>query len=169
MSHATGTPRPAPRIGAALLAVLAIGACRAPAPHVSSVAARGVQVYRWDVDANGRAAWKFVGPRAVLYDETEREIGTHAKGDAGPEWSIGTDRTVGEKRWERPSPHPDSIPELLLSARPAGDGSVFGGVRWIERLETEGGVAPPAEGPHRAGDEVDVPYRAKYRFLTECP
>jgi hypothetical protein len=168
----TRTPR-APHssllLAAPLLAALAFAACRSQEPRVSSVHARGVQVYRWDVAANGSPSWKFVGPRADLYDAAERKIGTHAKGDAGPEWSIGTDRVIGTKLWERPSPNAGAIPELLLSARTAGDGSVFDGVRRIERVETEGGAAPPVEGPHHAGDEVEVPYRAKYLFLTECP
>jgi hypothetical protein len=56
-----------------------------------------------------------------------------------------------------------SIPQLLLQAtRTRGDG-VFGGVTYVQRLATRGGVAP--SGTCADGATAGVRYTAEYRFF----
>jgi hypothetical protein len=61
-----------------------------------------------------------------------------------------------------------SIPWLLLSAAFAQRGQTFERVAFVQRLNTNGGAAPPATECTReaANTEVRVPYTADYDFYT---
>jgi hypothetical protein len=76
-------------------------------------------------------------------------------------------KVTGEVMARADSPTANAIAWLLLSAKPAGSG-VFGAVRFVQRLHTVGGTAPP-DGCSQAsaGKEVRVPYSAEYRFYLE--
>jgi hypothetical protein len=58
---------------------------------------------------------------------------------------------------------PGSIPELLLQATVNRGDGVFGHVSYLQRLRTQGGVAPV--GACTDGQTTGVPYRAEYRFF----
>nr|WP_296076021.1 DUF3455 domain-containing protein [uncultured Actinoplanes sp.] len=134
-----------------------------PAGNVlSSVfAARGVQVYTC---ANG--AWTFLEPAASLtglsLSPARPATALHFR---GPSWESDQDGTLveGMSPVSAPSQTPDSIPQLLLTARTTRGAGVFGGVTYIQRLATSGGVAPATActGTETTG----VPYRAVYRFF----
>jgi hypothetical protein len=132
-------------------------------PAVLTVTADGVQIYRCVVGKDGHPAWEFKAPQADLFDDKHQGVGTHSKGDTGPQWDIGGDTIVGTKVHERAAGRMDAIPELQLSGKCTGNRATFDKVVAIERLDTEGGVAPSADG-HKVGDEVRVPYKARYVF-----
>jgi hypothetical protein len=134
-----------------------------PGPAVLTVTAEGVQKYLCDAGTDGRLVWKPIGPQADLFDDKHQKVGTHSKVDAGPQWEIGGDTIIGTKLRERAAAKTGAVPELQLSGKCTGKGTTFGKVVLIERLDTEGGVAPATEG-HTAGEETAVPYKARYVF-----
>lgn len=125
---------------------------------VSSVIyARGTQDYMWDGNA-----WLFVGPTAELFaSRTFRGlVGTHY---AGPTWvSVSGSGVVGRVE-NRCTASPTSIPWLLLSAVSSRGPGIFEGTTHIQRLRTQGGLAPVAPGT-AYGQMARVPYTAEYVF-----
>lgn len=117
--------------------------------------AEGVQVYRW----NG-AAWAFVGPEAWLFDQDGEVVGIHY---GGPTWKSNSGSKVVAAVIDRCTPDPDSIPWLLLGAVATEVPGIFRGVTYIQRINTEGGLAPAEPGDF-VGDEARVPYAADYYF-----
>jgi len=61
------------------------------------------------------------------------------------------------------TPNRGAIPWLLLGATSASDHGKFGGVTYIQRVNTIGATAP-AEAGLFVGDEARVPYTAEYYF-----
>lgn len=132
---------------------------KVPAGHRATAVtyAEGVQIYRWD-----GATWAFVAPEAILYtgdDCDDEAVGIHY---AGPTWESGRSKVVGavEERW---TPDPDAIPWLKLKAVSSTGPGVFHRVTYIQRLFTQGGLAPSEAGDF-VGDEARVPYTAWYVF-----
>jgi hypothetical protein len=118
----------------------------------------GVQIY----SCNGQA-WTFVGPRAVLYDKHGRKrIGTHF---AGPAWQTKDGSKVVAARVAGVTVDPTAIDWLLLSATSTTAGDL-GRTTYIQRLDTTGGLIPPAADCHAgtAGETAEVPYTADYAF-----
>jgi hypothetical protein len=117
----------------------------------------GIQIYRWT-----GTSWAFVGPEAVLYhDEGENgEVGIHY---AGPTWESVSGSKVAGAVVERATPDPTAIPWLKLRATASEGPGIFKGITFIQRVNTEGGLAPTEEGEF-PGEEVGVPYTAEYYF-----
>jgi hypothetical protein len=116
--------------------------------------ARGVQVYQCTA-----GAWSFLEPAAELSAQ-----GASAIHFRGPSWESPQDGSLVEGRAVASSPVAGSIPQLLLQAtRTRGDG-VFGGVTYIQRLNTTGGVAPTTACTD--GQTAGIPYTADYRFYV---
>jgi hypothetical protein len=59
---------------------------------------------------------------------------------------------------------PNAVPELLLKATATRGDGIFGKVTYVQRLATEGGVAPA--GTCTAGTQTAVAYTAVYAFYT---
>ena len=145
---------------------------RVPANAVLTLRAHavGVQIYqcRADKDDAARIAWSLKEPEADLFDHAGNKIGKHY---AGPTWEA-TDgsRVSGEVVARANSPEQNAVAWLLLSAKSASGNGVFGRVRFIQRLRTVGGNAPP-DGCNQAsaGAEVRVGYSAEYRFYADKP
>lgn len=139
-----------------------VGDCRklaAPAGNkvIAHAYAEGVQIYRW----NG-TSWVFVRPEAVLYhdDGENGELGVHY---AGPTWeSVSGSKVVGTVV-DRCTPDATAIPWLLLRATGSEGPGLFHGVTYIQRVNTEGGLAP-AEPGDVVGELAEVPYTAEYYF-----
>jgi len=135
---------------------------RVPAGHkvACHAYAEGVQIYRW----NG-TGWVFQGPEAVLYanDDANAVVGVHY---AGPTWETNSGSYVVGKVLQRCTPNADAIPWLLLEAVDSDGPGVLDGVTYIQRVNTEGGLAPadPGEFP---GDVARVPYTADYFFYRQ--
>jgi hypothetical protein len=139
--------------------------------RVATYYAEGVQKYKAQVKAGSSPVayeWVFVAPSAVLYDNTNKVIGTHT---AGPSWQLtgGNDSLFAQAfspAKTSPSELPNTIDWLLLMTKvgktPTG---FFANVAYVQRIVTVGGKAP-ATPPTSANDTVDVPYTAVYRFST---
>jgi len=125
--------------------------------------ARGVQIY----SCTAAGAWTLVEPAATLSGITlapvRRQTAIHFR---GPSWQSDTDGSLveGTAPVSAPSATPNSIPQLLITARTTRGTGTFGGVTFIQRLATVGGVAPA--GTCTAGDIRSVRYTAVYRFFT---
>jgi hypothetical protein len=92
--------------------------------------------------------------------DDDGQVGIHY---AGPTWESNSGSKVVAAVRERCTPDPDAIPWLLLKATSAQGPGLFGGVTYIQRVNTEGGLAP-AEPGDVVGEEVRVPYTAGYYF-----
>jgi hypothetical protein len=160
----------------AATAALALGACAESRQNLQPSSAEraafkamaaGVQVYqcRQTGENPPRHEWGFVGPEADLFDATGQRIGRHY---GGPTWeALDGSKVMATPVGRMPAKSPDSIPWLLLTARPVAMQGTFGHVTSIQRLETIGGVAPSqACGQQNAGETVRVPYAAQYVFFT---
>jgi len=122
----------------------------------------GVQIYGCEATANGYA-WAFRAPEASLFDRRGRLVVKHY---AGPTWeSVADQSKVVAKKLAEFSAHADSIPELLLQATTHDGAGVMDDVSYIQRLDTEGGLAPSSgcDAAH-LGAIARVDYTATYFF-----
>jgi hypothetical protein len=124
---------------------------------IGKYAAKGVQIYT--CSAKGAAnEWTFKAPEAVL---TDGNGNTFAKHYGGPSWEAPDgSKIVGKAMANEPSPKPDAIPWLLLSVESSGNG-VLAGARFVQRVNTSGGVGPSG-GCASPGAEQRVDYTADY-------
>jgi len=118
----------------------------------------GFQIYHW----NG-TSWGAATPSATIYADAggNGEIATHF---AGPSWQSNSGSLVVGTVANRCTVDPASIQWLSLNAVPSGVG-VFADVRFIQRLNTNGGLAPATPGTV-IGQEAKVPYTADYLFYN---
>lgn len=132
---------------------------------VTTVGARGVQIYECRVRKDGGYEWAFVAPDADLLDAQGKAIGRHG---AGPYWqSADGSRVVGTVKARADAPAPGAIPWLLLSTKSSGPAGAFSNVTSIQRVNTVGGVAPATPcAAQFAGTPARVPYTADYRLFT---
>jgi Protein of unknown function (DUF3455) len=157
-------------VGCADLPTTAMPPTLVPRPNYreySIVSARGVQIYeckRTSVDSVA-TGWTFVAPEADLFDRDGRRIGTHG---VGPHWlAQDGSRMVGKLVTSVPSPTPGAIAWLLLRAQSEGSNGIFSDVTHIQRLNTQGGIAPTSPcTPQRVGETARVAYTADYRLFT---
>jgi len=129
--------------------------------------AKGVQIYT----CNGNGDWGKSVPRADLVDDAKNLIVKHF---AGPTWQATADKSAvrGTRVAGAPSPAPGpAIDWLLLSTVQAPDippvpGGLLTDTKFIQRVNTKGGTAPPtAECKAQTLDKVvEVPYKADYYF-----
>lgn len=124
----------------------------------------GDLTYECRVKANtpGSHEWVFVGPTAVLYDANRSPVGKYY---AGPTWeSSDGSKVTGKQLAVSPGPT-GAIPLQLVQANPAtGSGSMMG-VTYIQRLNTQGGVAPSdACNGSNVGAKQTVKYQADYVY-----
>ncbi len=128
--------------------------------------AKGVQIYT----CNGAGSWGSSVPRADLVDDAGNLVVKHSQ---GPTWTAVADSSVfkGAKAASMDSPAPArDIPWLLLSKAPDSPPSPPGGLLTdttsIQRVNTQGGTAPPTAEckAQTAGKVKEVPYKADYYF-----
>lgn len=163
------------RLAASLLTACAGGPEATPVPPnleppagarwLMTVSATGVQHYECRRAADGRPAWTFVAPEAELFDPQGRPFGRHG---TGPTWSAADgSQVVGSVAARADAPRPGDIPWLLLQARSTGGPGRLAAVASIQRLRTEGGIAPASGcSDTTLGTRHAVPYRADYRFYA---
>jgi uncharacterized protein DUF3455 len=125
----------------------------------------GEQIYSCNATASG-FRWAFVGPRADLYNDHGKLITTHF---AGPRWRAKDGSEVLAGRVDGVTPDATAIPWLLLatvSATPGPDGDRLAGTKFIQRINTTGGLEPPSAqcNAGTAGTTKEVPYTADYYF-----
>ncbi|MCS7483671.1 DUF3455 domain-containing protein [Umezawaea endophytica] len=123
---------------------------------VGEYEASGVQAYTC-----AAGTWKLLEPAAVLVDKDSKPVMLHSR---GPVWVSTVDGSAVEAgavdgaKVDRQG----AIPELLLKAKAVRGDGLLGGVTYVQRLNTEGGVAPT--GACQANAQVSVPYTALYAF-----
>lgn len=126
-----------------------------------SLIGSGVQRYEC-VSVNGSYAWKLVAPQADLLDKHDHPAGHHS---AGPTWQALDRSQVTATKKAEASVSTTSIPWLLLEATTHTGKGTFDDISFIQRLETEGGLAPSARCTEaNSGEQTNVAYRALYRF-----
>lgn len=127
---------------------------------VQRVTALGFQIYQWNEEPAG---WTLRAPEARLFDDAGEHLGMH---DAGPTWRLLDGSQVkGKLLAQEPAPDRSAIPWLLLLVVENADRGTLARARYIHRVATSGGLAPPvpAVGPPRLR-EARVAYRATYYF-----
>jgi hypothetical protein len=123
--------------------------------------AKGVQIYGCT-----DAKWALIEPAATLSGITLKPVKkVSAIHFRGPSWQSDSDGTLveGMSPVSAPSATPNSIAQLLVTARSTRGEGTFGGVTFIQRLATVGGVAPATACT--ADQTVSVRYTAVYRFF----
>jgi hypothetical protein len=122
-------------------------------------AAKGIQIYVCRVKG-ATNEWAFKAPEAELVDPEGRPFAKHY---AGPTWEAPDgSKAVGKVLANEPAPKAGAIPWLLLSAESSASGALSG-VRFVQRINTSGGVAPSGACP-TVGAEQRVDYTADYIF-----
>jgi len=122
-------------------------------------AAKGVQIYVCRVKG-AASEWGFKAPEAELVDAQGRPFAKHY---AGPTWEAADgSKIVGKALKSEPAPKAGAIPWLLLSTESSASG-VLAGVRFVQRVNTAGGVGPTGACP-TVGIEQRVDYTADYIF-----
>lgn len=147
--------------------------------------AKGTQNYVCML-APGGFAWTFFGPQATLFDDDNQQLITHflsanpdENGTARATWQHSQDSSAVWARAVASSSDSAyvvarSIPWLLLQVVGAENGPTGGAslstTTFIQRVNTTGGVAPPADACARAmdiGKKALVPYTADYVFYKK--
>jgi hypothetical protein len=128
---------------------------------------KGVQIYGCKVTAAdpGKFDWSFKAPEADLTNKDGKKIAKHY---AGPTWEANDgSKVVGEVLKRVDAPRPGAVPWLLLKAKTNEGTGTFARVTYIQRVDTEGGVAPTA-GCDQAhvNTEARVAYSANYYFYV---
>ncbi|MFS8200960.1 DUF3455 domain-containing protein [Streptomyces sp. CWNU-52B] len=119
--------------------------------------AAGVQTYTC---ADG--AWTLLEPAATLWAKGDRSHRTVALHSRGPVWVSTVDGSAVNATAVANSPKPGTIPELLLKSTATRGTGVFADVSYIQRLGTDGGVAPA--GACTGTGQTSVQYSATYAF-----
>ncbi|SPJ32413.1 DUF3455 domain-containing protein [Kushneria phyllosphaerae] len=113
---------------------------------------------------DGALAWVFKGPDAVLNDADGKQVGTYYGPPATWESSDGSKITGSEVG--KASGGDGNIPLQLVKANPAEGEGHMTDVTYVQRLNTQGGVAPDmACSADNQGDTEIVEYQADYNFF----
>ena len=127
----------------------------------------GVQIHECIPNGSGYR-WRFVGPRANLYDDHGMLLATHF---SGPSWQArdGSKVTATIDGNGSVTVEPTAIPWLRLrvSSASAGlDGDRLAATKYIQRIRTMEGLAPAAASCNEAtlGHVAEVAYTADYAF-----
>ncbi len=124
-------------------------------------------------DAGTSYAWVFTGPQASLNDCNASLVGHHFASDGGaaaPEWqTLDGTYVIGKKNAAfTPDGGAGSVPWLLLQGVAHGGSGTLAQTAYIQRLNTDGGIAPAASTCSQSsevGTTQDVPYTADYYFF----
>jgi hypothetical protein len=128
--------------------------------------ATGVQIYACQAGADQKMAWVLKGPEAELSDASGKKIVHHF---AGPTWKHNDGSEVaGKVAAKADAPRADAIPWLLLTAANHRGQGILTGVTSIQRIHTEGGVAPNANTCDASANakEARIAYAADYYFYA---
>lgn len=141
---------------------------RVPAGHKQAMwtVGAGEITYECRAKANmaGQYEWAFVAPVATLMDAANKPVGKYY---AGPTWEAQDGSKVTGKQVAVAPAAPGNIPLQLVKADPAMGMGAMQNVAYIQRLNTQGGVAPAmACSAANAGQRQQVSYRADYVFYS---
>ncbi|MGO9832779.1 MAG: DUF3455 domain-containing protein [Polyangiaceae bacterium] len=142
--------------------------------HASGAGTQNYVCAQSTVDGGGTEyLWTLVTPQATLSDCNGAPIGHHFASEAGataPEWQT-TDGTyvVGHRIGAfTPDGGAGSIAWFLLQGTEHGGTGTLSNAQYIQRLFTDGGVAPASSCDEAAvGMTLNVPYGADYFFFGQ--
>lgn len=125
--------------------------------------ATGVQIYVCARKPDATYEWSFTAPQAALSDRAGHSLGKHY---AGPTWeSVDGSTVAGTAKARHEATAASAIPWLLLASKSNTGNGVFSAAKFVQRIDTVGGVAPSqACSDATLGQEVRVPYSATYLF-----
>jgi Protein of unknown function (DUF3455) len=128
-------------------------------------AARGSQIYTCQQIPADRSQfeWKLKAPDAKLFDAQGKVVGKHY---AGPTWEANDGSKIAAVVTAKEKAPNASIPWLLLQVKSAAGNGKFTNVKWVQRLNTTGGIASPECNRDRLNTEISVPYAADYYFYS---
>ena len=116
---------------------------------------------RAKTDTAGQHEWFFVGPDARLLDRAGKTVGRYFGPPATWEGIDGSKVTATQVAVAPASA--GNIPLQLAKANPATGSGAMTGVSYIQRVATQGGVAPATPcAAGKAGMRQVVPYQADY-------
>lgn len=114
-------------------------------------------------DMAGQFEWVFAGPDAKLLDRSGRQVGRYYGPPATWEAMDGS-RITGKQLSVSPG-GAGNIPLQFVQANPAMGSGAMSGVTYIQRVKTQGGVAPASAcGAANVGGQQIVNYQADYIF-----
>jgi hypothetical protein len=118
---------------------------------------------RAKANTTGDFEWVFVGPDAKLMDRSGKQVGRYFGPPATWENMDGSKVTATQLA-VAPAGQ-GSIPIQLVKANPAMGSGMMNGTTYIQRVATQGGVAPAmACGAANTGAKQVVKYQADYIF-----
>jgi hypothetical protein len=140
-------------------------AVKAPEGHMAAMTWTGTGQLTYECRAKADDAamfeWAFVGPDATLTDARSKVA--MGKYSAGPTWETPDGATVTGKQVAVAPAGAGNIPLQLVKAE-RGTGALEG-VTYVQRVNTNGGVAPAARCDASAkGAKQAIPYSADYVF-----
>jgi Protein of unknown function (DUF3455) len=179
------TPSRSTRLAAGAIAVLAMsapayagpsspdapGKIAPPAGHKVFLAAHaeGVQIYSCSIAPDAETgAWTLVAPRAELYAQNGKYLGSHS---IGPTWVATDGSYVVGRRVDGVNVDPTAIDWLLLekdTSAAGPEGSRLMGTTYIQRVNTVGGRAPAAAQCDVNGETTEIDYTADYYFWKKA-
>ena len=141
-------------------------AVRAPASEKQILWTVGVGEITYECrpkrDMAGQYEWAFVAPVATLKDASGKTVGKYY---AGPTWEAADGSKVTGKQVAIAPAQPGSIPLQLVKAEPATGQGIMQNVTYIQRLKTQGGIAPTTScTANNTGGRENVKYQADYVF-----
>ncbi len=141
-------------------------AVRVPAGHQLALYTMGAGEITYECrdkkDMAGQYEWAFVAPVATLTTKDGQSVGKYY---AGPTWESNDGSTVTGKQVAISPASAGNIPLQLVKANPAMGMGKMQGVSFIQRLNTQGGIAPALPcGADQKGQRQQVSYRADYAF-----
>ena len=158
----TGTPAQPAYSQSALPTALQV-----PAGHRVAMETVGVGQITYECrakkDAAGQFEWVFAGPDARLLDRGGRQVGRYYGPPATWESMDGSMLTA--RQLAVAPGGSGNIPMQLVQANPAMGMGAMQGVTYIQRVATQGGVAPASAcGATNVGARQIVNYQADYIF-----
>jgi len=129
---------------------------------VHTVHAVGLQLYECKAGADGKLAWTFIAPQAMLTADG-KVVGKHG---AGPSWELLDGSLITAKAVANaPGATENDIPWLKLEVTSNKGTGQLAGVTTVQRINTKGGVLKGTCDRERAGE--GMPYAADYVFLRK--
>lgn len=150
------SPRCAPKVDSSLAV---------PSGHKLALELDAVGSQLYVCAASGSSyAWTLQAPDALLY-KRGKEVGSHY---AGPTWEYKDGSRVVAAKVSAFTPDPTAVPWLLLEATSHAGKGKLDDVTYVQRLYTEGGLAPDAATctADHVGELAPIEYVATYYFFV---
>jgi hypothetical protein len=142
-------------------------AVKVPAGNIVALETVGVGEITYECRAKagtpGASEWVFVGPKADLNGRNGAKLGSYYGPPAT--WAAADGSRITGTQVAVAPMGMGNIPAQLVKANPAMGAGAMSGVTYVQRVATQGGVAPasPCDGASMGRKEV-VKYQADYIF-----